>query len=145
MFIGPAVRSVDPEVGRLVSREEALAHLQEATDAGLVSCLGKFNGDAIALGVWQHKKLMTICHCCPCCCISTSIPFASREAREHPEEARGCHGGCHRGLQRLRPVCIACIFKQMQLMDGVVRGRRGVQGLRQVCHCLQEERGRDHS
>ena len=40
-FLGPAVRNVDPEVGRLVSMEEALDHLHEATEAGLISCLIK--------------------------------------------------------------------------------------------------------
>lgn len=118
-FLGPAVRDVDPAVGRLVSREEALEHLREATESGLVSCLGKFNGDAIMLGVKEHNKLMTICHCCTCCCISTSMPLASREARDIlrklegvtvdvTEECNGC------GL------CVsACVFRQMKLMDGV--------------------------
>jgi UDP-glucose 4-epimerase len=63
LFMGPAVRQVDPEVGRLVSREEALEHLHEATRAGLVSCVGKFKGDALMLGVNDHHKLMTVCHC----------------------------------------------------------------------------------
>ena len=117
-LIGPAVRDVDPEVGRLVSMEEALAHLKEATEAGLVSCLGAFKGDAIMLGVKDHKRLMTICHCCPCCCISTAMPLAGREARdllvrlegvsvEITEECNGC------GL------CVdACIFDQVTVEDG---------------------------
>ncbi len=82
-FLGPAVRYVDPEVGRRVSMEEALEHLHQATEAGLISCLGKFKFDAIMLGVQgDHHDLMTICHCCPCCCLSTAIPFASRETRD---------------------------------------------------------------
>jgi ferredoxin len=117
-FLGPAVRNVDPEVGRLVSREEALEHLREATEAGLVSCLGKFKGDAIMLGLKDHNRLMTICHCCPCCCISTSMPLASREMRdvlkrlegvtvEITDECNGC------GL------CVKkCVFGQMEVVDG---------------------------
>jgi ferredoxin len=118
-FIGPAVRNVDPEVGRLVSMEEALEHLHQATEAGLVSCLGKFKGDAIMLGVQKdHHNLMTICHCCPCCCISTSLPYASKETRDtlvkmeglkievDAEKCNGC-GACVK----------ACIFKQMEVVD----------------------------
>ncbi len=82
-FIGPAVRYVDPRVGRRVSMEEALEHLHQATEMGLISCLGKFKFDSIMLGVQRdHHDLMTICHCCPCCCLSTAIPYASRETRD---------------------------------------------------------------
>lgn len=117
-FLGPAVLDVDPEVGRLVSMEEALEHLHQATEAGLISCLGKFKGDAIMLGVRDHHHLMTICHCCPCCCISTSLPFASRETRDalvkleglaievDAEKCNGC-GACVK----------VCIFKQMAVED----------------------------
>ncbi len=117
-FLGPAVLDVDPEVGRLVSMEEALEHLRQATQAGLVSCLGKFKGDAIMLGLKNHHQLMTICHCCPCCCISTAIPLASRETREVLVKMEGititvdedkCNG-CGRCVQ-------ACIFGQMALSE----------------------------
>lgn len=117
-FLGPAARDVDPEVGRHVSMEEALEHLHRATEMGLVSCLGKFRGDAIMLGVRDHHRLMTICHCCPCCCISTAIPLASREARDllvrmeglvvevDEERCRGC-GKCVE----------ACVFRQVRLVE----------------------------
>ncbi|RJP30657.1 MAG: 4Fe-4S ferredoxin [Actinobacteria bacterium] len=117
-FLGPAVLDVDPEVGRLVSMEEALEHLHQATEAGLVSCLGKFKLDAIMLGVRDHNNLMTICHCCPCCCLSTSIPHASRETRDtvvrldglsiavDAEKCNGC-GACEK----------VCMFKQIEVVD----------------------------
>lgn len=118
MFLGPAVREVDPEVGRLVSMEESLRHLREATGAGLISCLGAFKPDAVMLGVRDHRSLMTICHCCPCCCLSNSISHAGQEARdlivklegleiEITEECNGC------GL------CVeACVFDQITVPDG---------------------------
>ncbi|MBN2026921.1 MAG: 4Fe-4S binding protein [Actinobacteria bacterium] len=119
-FLGPAVRRVDPEVGRLVSMEEALEHLHQATEMGLISCVGKFRGDAIMLGVQKyHHDLMTVCHCCPCCCLSTSVPLASRETRDtltkleglevevDEEKCNGC-GACVK----------VCIFKQIEVVDG---------------------------
>ena len=118
-FLGPAVVNVNPEVGRLVSMEEALEHLHEATEAGLISCVGKFKGDAIMLGVQRdHHRLMTICHCCPCCCISTSMPLASREARDNLVKLEGVSvtvdaekcTGCGKCVK-------ACIFKQMDVVD----------------------------
>ena len=118
-FLGPAVIDVDPEVGRLVSRDEALEHLRQASDAGLVSCVGKFKGDALALGVRDHRRLMTICHCCPCCCITTSMPLASRDARDllvrlegvRVEVTEACNG-CERCTD-------VCVFKQIRVVDGV--------------------------
>ena len=118
-FLGPAVLNVDPEVGRLVSMEEALEHLHLATEAGLISCLGKFKFDAVMLGVQRdHHNLMTICHCCPCCCLSTSIPYASRETRDTVVKLEGltitvdaekCNG-CGKCVK-------TCTFKQMEVVN----------------------------
>jgi Fe-S-cluster-containing hydrogenase component 2 len=118
-FLGPAVLNVDPEVGRQVSMEEALEHLHQATEAGLVSCVGKFKGDAFMLGVQRdHHNLMTICHCCPCCCISTSLPYASRETRDTLVKMEGLSisvdeekcNGCGKCVK-------VCIFKQMEVVN----------------------------
>jgi hypothetical protein len=111
-FIGQGAREIDPELGRHVTREEALEHLSQACDMGLISVIGKFKGDAIALGVRDHSRLMTICHCCPCCCVSTSLHLATREARDMMVRLEGC-GECVE----------ACIFKQI-----LVEGDRAVIG-----------------
>ncbi len=118
-FLGPAVLNVDPEVGRLVSMEEALKHLHQATEAGLVSCVGKFKGDAIMLGVQKdHHNLMTICHCCPCCCISTSLPYASRETRDTLVKMEGLEIGVDEEKCNGCGECAkVCVFKQMTLED----------------------------
>jgi UDP-glucose 4-epimerase len=112
------VRGVDPEVGTIVTKEEARDHLRQATEAGLVSCLGRFKGDAIMLGLRDHEKLMTICHCCPCCCISTSMPYAARELRDVLKKLEGvtveitdeCNG-CGRCVKY-------CVFGQIEIVDG---------------------------
>ena len=102
-----------------MTKEEALEHLHKATEMGLISCLGRFKGDAIMLGVKDHAHLMTICHCCPCCCISTSMPYASKQARDALVRLEGvtvdvsdkCNG-C--GL------CVeACIFKAIEVKNDV--------------------------
>ncbi len=116
-FMGEGAREIDPEVGRHVSKEEALAHFRQACEMGLVSVVGKFKGDALALGVKEHRRLMTLCHCCPCCCISNGIHYAAPEFRrsivklegvkvEVTEECIGC-GSCVE----------ACIFRQISLKD----------------------------
>jgi ferredoxin len=119
IFLGEAAKDVDPAVGKHVSVDEALEQLRVATDAGLISCLGKFKGDAIMLGVKDHHRLMTICHCCPCCCISTSLHYASKDARDALVKMEGLN------LEVLEDRCTgcgkcvkACIFKQITVEDG---------------------------
>lgn len=118
-FLGAAARDVDPEVGKHVTKEEALEHLRKATEAGLVSCLGRFKGDALMLGVKNDAHLMTICHCCPCCCIGNSFKYASQEVKDLVVKLEGLKveitekcNGC--GL------CVdACIFDVMEIMNSV--------------------------
>jgi UDP-glucose 4-epimerase len=120
-FLGSAARDVDPEVGRHVTKEEALEHLRQATEAGLVSCLGRFKGDAMMLGVKDHAHLMTICHCCPCCCIGTSFKYGSREVKDMVVRLEGLEveisdncNGC--GL------CVdACIFNAIEINNRAAR------------------------
>jgi len=115
-FLGEAARDVDPEVGRHVSMEEALEHLDQAREMGLISVLGHFKGDAVMLGVKDHRRLMTICHCCPCCCITNKIYLGSREARDALERLEGLRievdgekcTGCGKCVK-------ACIFKQIEV------------------------------
>lgn len=65
-----------------MSGQEALGKLKRATELGLVSTMRRFEGDALALGVKGDARLITLCHCCPCCCVSTGIHLASHELRD---------------------------------------------------------------
>ncbi len=117
-FLGEGAREIDPEVGRHVSKEEALEHFRRACEMGLVSVVGKFKGDALALGVKDHRRLMTLCHCCPCCCISNGIHHAAREFRDTMVKLEGvtvevtdeCNG-CGRCAE-------VCVFRQISVVDG---------------------------
>ena len=52
IFIGPASRKIASKYGRSATVEEALAHVGKA----------------------PKEKLLTICHCCPCCCLWKVLP-----------------------------------------------------------------------
>ena len=82
-FLGEAVLDINPELGKMITREEALEKYHKANELGLITCAGKFKGDALLLGVGKsHKKLMTVCHCCPCHCVSNGFHLAPKELRE---------------------------------------------------------------
>jgi len=117
-FLGEAARDIHPDVGKHVTADEALNHLREATERGLVSVIGSFKGDALMLGVKNHEKLMTICHCCPCCCISGSIIYASREARDLIVRLEGLTVRENDSCNGCRLCVDACVFKQITIKNG---------------------------
>jgi len=74
LFLGKAVLKINSRLGRLVTREEALDHVQKCRDAGLVHMIGRNKLDSVWLGAGPSEELMTICNCCPCCCLWKMIP-----------------------------------------------------------------------
>ena len=91
---------------RDVSVEEAKAHARKAIEAGLVPIVGKARVDNYLFKIKDRKKLLTVCFCCECCCVtrlSALMPLKIIEpAQPHleslviefdPEKCKGC-GKC---------------------------------------------------
>lgn len=74
IFLGEAVLKINPKLGRLATKEEAFEHLQRCHDAGLVHLVGRNKLDTVWLGATPGERLLTICNCCPCCCLWKMIP-----------------------------------------------------------------------
>ena len=74
LFLGEAASKIDPRLGRRVTKEEALEHVKKCRDAGLVQLIGRNKLDAVWLDVRPSEKLLTICNCCPCCCLWKILP-----------------------------------------------------------------------
>lgn len=117
LFVGRGARDIDPGVGRHVGRDEALEHLRGGVELGLLPAVGKVEIDALILGVKDRGRLMTICMCCPCCCLTTALHYASRDVRDMISRMEGLEvkvtgdcSGCGECLE-------ACIYRQMR-MDG---------------------------
>jgi ferredoxin len=98
LFLGEAVLDINPELGRLVSKREALAHVQSCREAGLVHLIGRNKLDTVWLGANPGHKLLTICHCCPCCCLWKMIPeidpSIGRKITKMPSVAVSVTEGC---------------------------------------------------
>ena len=118
IFMGEAARDIHPTIARPVSRDEAKEHLHRAAGLGLVTSIGKFRLDAFALGLKDYDRLMSICHCCPCCCLYEIVPHADPEfqnmvvplegvALEVTDACDGC-GICTR----------TCLFEQIEIVNG---------------------------
>ncbi|HEY3344359.1 MAG TPA: 4Fe-4S binding protein [Anaerolineaceae bacterium] len=74
IFLGEAVQKINSSLGHLASVEETLAHAHRATQLGLVHLIGRDRIDNLWTGATPFGKLMTICHCCPCCCLFRILP-----------------------------------------------------------------------
>ena len=74
LFLGEAVQGIDSRLGRMATEEEAVAHVKRAEEAGLVHLIGRNKLDTLWLGIGPGHKLLTICHCCPCCCLWKMLP-----------------------------------------------------------------------
>ncbi len=68
--LGESVLDMMPGIGRLVSKEEAREHAQKAIADGLIPAIGKGRIDNFFYGIPDKGKLMGICFCCHCCCIT---------------------------------------------------------------------------
>lgn len=77
IFLGEAVLHINPRLGRLVTKEEALEHARRCREAGLYHLIGRNKLDSVWLGAKPASRLLTICNCCTCCCLWRIIPFVS--------------------------------------------------------------------
>jgi ferredoxin len=91
IFLGEAVLDINPQLGRLVDKETALAHVKRAREAGLVHLIGRDKIDAVWMGVKPSEKLMTICNCCPCCCLFRFLPNLAPKLQKKIERMPGVH------------------------------------------------------
>jgi ferredoxin len=77
LFLGQAAMGINPQLGRLVTKAEALEHVRRCREAGLVHLIGRNKLDTLWLGIGPGHKLLTICNCCPCCCLWRVLPHVA--------------------------------------------------------------------
>lgn len=77
LFLGEAALGINPELGRRVTKREALEHVQRCQEAGLVHFVGRNKLDTVWLGIGPGHKLLTVCSCCPCCCLWGVLPHVT--------------------------------------------------------------------
>jgi ferredoxin len=108
LFLGEAVLGINPHMGRRVTGAEALEHVRRCREAGLVHMIGRNKLDSVWLGASPGHRLLTVCNCCPCCCLWKVIPqlapVISRKVTRMPgvtvavtERCVGC-GACTQGV-----------------------------------------------
>lgn len=79
LFLGEAAKDINPQLGRPVTKEQAHDYVRKVQQAGLVHLIGRNKLDAMWLGVAPGEKLLTVCNCCPCCCLWKILPVVNPE------------------------------------------------------------------
>jgi ferredoxin len=82
LFLGEAAAGINPKLGRRVTKEEALAHVRRCREAGLVHLIGRNRLDTVWLGIGPGDRLLTVCNCCPCCCLWRVLPHVAERIGE---------------------------------------------------------------
>ena len=79
LFLGEAALDINPHLGRKVTREAAHEYVRKCREAGLVHLIGRNKLDSMWLNVRPGEKLLTVCNCCPCCCLWKILPDLNPE------------------------------------------------------------------
>ena len=74
IFLGPTSRKIPRSISYTATVEQALEHIDKADAAGLSHLIGRNKIDAVWMNVRPDEGLLTVCHCCPCCCLWKVIP-----------------------------------------------------------------------
>ncbi|MFX1394058.1 MAG: DUF362 domain-containing protein [Promethearchaeota archaeon] len=101
LFLGEAVLGINPHLGRRVTKEEALKHLKRCREAGLVHMIGRNKLDASWLGVKPENKLLSICNCCPDCCLWRVSPILTKKIGQKIKKMPGVN-------VKVTDKCIGC-------------------------------------
>ncbi len=102
LMMGESALKIPDKFSREVDAAEAKDHIRKAIEAGLVPITGKARLDNDLFMIPDEGKLLTLCLCCECCCITRFSRYAAAEAMNgvlHPVE----------GLSvEVTDECIAC-------------------------------------
>lgn len=89
VFLGEAALKINPEQGRRVTKEEAMAHVKKTRKAGLIHMIGKLWMDSKTHGTSPGDKFMTICSCCSCCCITGILKYMPKQLTDRYPKLSG--------------------------------------------------------
>lgn len=122
IFLGPTSRKIPSHVGKKATVDEALAQVDRADAAGLSHIIGRNRIDTVWMNVHPGKGLLTICHCCPCCCLWKVYPNLDNDISDKLEKLDGVHVTLHEDKCKLCKKCLdeVCMFNAINLKDNKI-------------------------
>ena len=117
IFLGPTARKIPENIGHLATVEEALEQVDRADEAGLSHIIGRNKIDTVWMNVRPGKGLLTIVHCCPCCCLWKVYPNLDTDISDKLEKLDGITVKLHEDKCRMCKKCLneVCMFQAISL------------------------------
>ena len=123
LWLGRDVERIDvpPEIGHICTKEEALELERRAYEAGLVPSIGRLKADSWLMGALPDEgHFMSLCHCCPCCCVLGKLRYGPKEFSNIIQRMEGIT------VQVDEEICVGCgactevcIFRDaLKIIDG---------------------------
>jgi UDP-glucose 4-epimerase len=106
--------------GGVVTKEETLDRVKRAIEDGLIPLLGRAMDEAEGFGVPDTGHFLSMCFCCPCCCIDGKIvTHASKGLTSLFKRMDGITVKVDEDLCVGCEDCLeVCVFKGMEMIDG---------------------------
>lgn len=121
IFLGPTSKKIPREICKEASVEEALAQVDMADEAGLSHIIGRNKIDSVWMNVRPGHGLLTICHCCPCCCLWKVYPHLHSDINDKLERLDGVEVKFNADACKHCKKCLdACMFDALHLKEGEI-------------------------
>lgn len=119
IFLGPTSQKIPSHIGKKATVEEALAQVDKADAAGLSHIIGRNKIDTVWMNIRPGKGLLTICHCCPCCCLWKVYPNLNHGISDKLERLDGISVKLHEEKCKKCLKCLdeVCMFQAIGLKD----------------------------
>ena len=122
IFLGPTSRKIPEHIGKKATVEEALAQVDAADAAGLSHIIGRNKIDTVWMNVRPGKGLLTICHCCPCCCLWKVYPNLNTDISGKLEKLDGIEVKLHEENCKQCKKCLdnVCMFNAISMENNKI-------------------------
>ena len=113
---------VIPKSSHFGTKEEAMDRVKEAYDNGLITVIGRLKWDSEGWGIPDRGHFMTVCFCCPCCCIAGKRMHGTTELQNMMQRIEGVSVKVDEDLCVGCEDCMeVCAFEGMEMIDGIAR------------------------
>lgn len=102
LFLGKGSKRISNKLGREVSIKEALEYVDKCQEAGLVNIIGRNKIDSVWLNTGPKEDLLSICGCCPCCCLWKMAPYLPEDIQRSFSKMEGAK------IVQDESLCIGC-------------------------------------
>lgn len=110
---------IPEDKGHVATKGEALERVERAVENGLTPLIGRAMDEAVGFGVKDTGKFLSMCFCCPCCCVDIKILKYASSSLNFIHKIEGLNVLVDKDLCIGCGECLdACVWNGMEMIDG---------------------------